>query len=116
MQKQRLLTEFEKQQPEKVGVACRNMTYRMIYDELSERRRMVLDVIRRHFPKPVCARDIAWELGKPLHTVSGRISELKKMGLVVETGEIVVRDCGDGRLYPQHLVTLNTERVILDDA
>lgn len=49
-------------------------------------RRKVFDYIASHDKDGATSHEIAAALGKPLHSISGRISELKKDAFVVDTG------------------------------
>lgn len=53
-------------------------------------RQLVHDTLRQR--GPMTCKEVARLLGKPMHWISGRITELKGMSLVEETG--AVRDGG----------------------
>lgn len=56
----------------------------------TESREQVMYVLL-HYGASTC-KEIAQKLGKPMHYVSGRITELKKLGMVEPTG--IVRNGG----------------------
>jgi len=56
--------------------------------KLTESQEDVLLIIQGAHPEPITPKEIANVLGKPLHSVSGRCTELKEQGLV-EKSDIV---------------------------
>jgi len=70
-----------------LGIAIRNSTFESIKDELPDRRREILELILMH-PSGISSKGISVKHlnGRALHTFSGRITELKDMGLVETCG------------------------------
>lgn len=64
-------------------------TYRRLKDcgELSKRRKEVLEVILEKGGGRAASFQVAEWLGLPLHSVSGRITELNNMGYLVDSGD-----------------------------
>lgn len=60
--------------------------YEHILDSLTERQAVVFNTIQAN-PRGVTMHDTAVALGVPLHTISGRFSELKAIGLIVPVGK-----------------------------
>jgi hypothetical protein len=56
--------------------------------KLTESQDAVLEVIQAAHPNPITPKEISWDLNKPLHSISGRCTELKEQGLI-EPSEIV---------------------------
>lgn len=81
-----------------VGKAVRNATFRQIQVHLPECRQRVLEVILSH-PKGVCNKEIALELGWAINSVTGRVSELRGLGLVGSNGTKLMPD-HRGRMHP----------------
>ena len=71
-------TDVEKQVMKGFPVAesVRNSTFNDIADELPERQQEIFDIILKHSPTGISSMGIKIETGKPLHTFSGRLSEL----------------------------------------
>ena len=67
------------------SITNRNISYFQIVDKLPQKRKTIFELIKRHEP---CT---AWELCSqsmlPVNEVSGRITELKRLFLVVECGK-----------------------------
>jgi len=59
--------------------------YHEIRDSLPDSRRAVLEAIASA-PGGLTLYEVARKLGRPEHTISGRITELKKAGLVIDSG------------------------------
>jgi chromosome segregation and condensation protein ScpB len=56
--------------------------------KLTESQEDVLLIIQGAYPEPITPKEIANVMGKPLHSISGRCTELKEQGLV-EPSDIV---------------------------
>lgn len=50
--------------------------------DLLRAQRVVFEVVLRAHPEPVTPKEIARELGKPLHAISGRVTEGKELGIL----------------------------------
>lgn len=79
----RTLDSYNKNNEEKrmihgvsVGEAVRNTTFYDILEELPDRQQEIYEIILKHSPDGISSIRIQDETGKPLHTFSGRISEL----------------------------------------
>lgn len=59
--------------------------YERIEDGLPAARQACLDLIRSRGRLGATAKEVAERLGKPLNAISGRLSELKAAGLVVDS-------------------------------
>jgi hypothetical protein len=53
--------------------------------DLLRAQRVVFEVVLRAHPEPVTPKEIARELGKPLHAISGRVTEGKELGILRAT-------------------------------
>ena len=58
-------------------------SYQQIRAELGRRQREVLSLLERY---NLSGQEIATELGLPLHSISGRITELVRRGKVQDSG------------------------------
>jgi len=85
-----------------VGKATRNATYQMIKNSLPEKRLRVYEVIIQN-PKGITRKGIAKTLGWAINCVTGRVTELKNAGLIVEDG-IEYTSNYDGTMHPNSLV------------
>ena len=59
-----------------IGESVRNSTFDSIRDELPDRQKEIFDVVLQHSPKGISTKAISNLTGKPMHTFSGRISEM----------------------------------------
>lgn len=84
-----------------IGKAVRNATYQMIKPHLCETRQRVYEIILQH-PEGICNKTIALELGWPINSVTGRVTELREAGLVGSCGTKAVPD-HRGRMHPNTL-------------
>jgi len=91
----KLVANFE------ISEASRNATYQMIKPDLPESRRRVFEIILQH-PDGICNKQIALELGVPINCVTGRVKELRELGMVVANGTKPVPDY-KGRMHPNTL-------------
>src|SRR5579864_6670866 len=62
--------------------------WEQVLRKLTESQESVLEVIHNVHPEPITPKEIANVMGKPLHSVSGRCTELKEQGLV-EPSDVV---------------------------
>ena len=67
------------------GNACSAAAFGSIAPVLCRKQSIVLDVIRSKGLDGCTAKEIAASLGSGLHQISGRCSELKRMGLVIDS-------------------------------
>ena len=96
---QKLYDEFDEDATKvNIGKATRNATYSMIKPDLPEKRQRVYEVILQH-PQGVTRKQIAGELGWPINCVTGRVTELRDSGFIIEDGTESA-PCYDGRMYP----------------
>lgn len=65
-----------------------------IQDNLPESRRSVLRVIDNASPHGITTYDVAKKLKWPINSVSGRITELNSVGLVMDSGQRGVNPSG----------------------
>jgi len=84
-----------------VSEAARNATYQMIKPDLPESRRRVYEIILQ-YPDGICNKQIALELGVPINCVTGRVKELRDLGLVIANGIKPIPDY-KGRMHPNTL-------------
>lgn len=84
-----------------IGKAVRNATYNLIRPHLCETRQRVYEIILQH-PEGICNKIIALELGWPINSVTGRVTELCQAELVVPCGTKAVPD-HRGRMHPNTL-------------
>lgn len=84
-----------------VSKAVRNATYQMIKPHLPECRQRVYEIILQH-PEGICNKQIAVEWGVPINSVTGRVTELREVGLVIACGTKAVPD-HRGRMHPNTL-------------
>jgi len=85
-----------------VGKATRNANFQMIKNDLPEKRQRVYEVIIQN-PKGITRKGIAKTLGWAINCVTGRVTELKNAGLIVEDG-IEYTSNHDGSMHPNTLV------------
>jgi hypothetical protein len=62
--------------------------WQRVLDHLVESQLDVLCIVQGCHPEPVNAKEIAQALNKPLHCISGRVTELLEMGLVEKTDTV----------------------------
>ena len=56
---------------------------------LSQRRNQVLKMIRKYRSRGAACFEVAEALGWPMHSVSGRMTELKQMGMLRPTTRVL---------------------------
>jgi len=95
---QRLFEEYNVD----IGKATRNANFQMIKKELPEKRLLVYEVIIQN-PNGITRKGIAKALGWAINCVTGRVTELKQAGLIVEDG-IEYTSNHDGSMHPNSLV------------
>jgi len=104
MQQSKLFDNIESDELEsmfEVGKAVRNATYQIIKPHLCETRQRVYEIILQH-PEGICNKQIALEWGVPINCVTGRVTELRKEGLVDACGTKAIPD-HRGRMHPNTL-------------
>jgi predicted transcriptional regulator len=69
------------------GNACSRDAYERIRGGLPAARRHILDLIEAAGAAGLTSKEIAEQTGRGLNTFSGRLSELKRDGLIRPTGE-----------------------------
>lgn len=84
-----------------ISEATRNATYKMIQDNLPECRQRVMEVILQH-PDGICNKEIALELSWAINSITGRVTELRKLGLIESCGTKPMPD-HRGRVHPNTL-------------
>lgn len=63
--------------------------YKEIKDDLPEKRRMVLEAIRKKENEGATLFELVPILNKPINEISGRVTELARDGLIEEAGRRV---------------------------
>lgn len=81
-----------------IGKATRNATYQMIKPKLPEKRQRVYEIIIQN-PNGITRKGIAKALGWAINCVTGRVTELKYAGLIIEDG-IEYTSNHDGSMHP----------------
>jgi len=72
------------------GNAESNTAYRHLLERIPQARAEVLELVSMVSPTPMIPKEIEGGLGKAIHSISGRCTELKEMGLVCPTN--IIRD------------------------
>lgn len=62
-------------------------SFERVRDSLPEKRRRVLEIIKAFGPAGATGKEVAAYLGVEFNTISGRLSELKRDGMIVRTGQ-----------------------------
>lgn len=73
----------------KTSIQNRNYAYFQIVDSLCEKRREIYFLIQKH--PNATAQFLAELTGKPINEITGRITELKNLFLIVQTGSAINR-------------------------
>lgn len=91
-----------------VGEAVRNSTFDDIKGDLGDRQQEIFEIILNHSPDGISSMGIHEETGKPLHTFSGRITELANPKLkdtgaycippLIEACGVEIRPDHDGKM------------------
>jgi len=87
-----------------VSESVRNQQFYDIAEELPDRQQMIFEIILEHSPKGISSMGIHRLTKKPLHTFSGRLSELanpKGKEKVPYCNPPLIEACGV-EIYPDH--------------
>lgn len=85
----------------KLSESIRNEAYSKIKSDLAEKQKIVYDLIS-NYPDGISNKQIAFELGFPINSITGRVTELKNMGLIEFAGYKEIPNY-DGKLFKNSL-------------
>lgn len=70
-----------------MSTAQQQKSWQMTLQELGPRQREVMEWLERHRTEGLSAWELAEKLGRYVHSIRPRLTELKQMGLIKQKGE-----------------------------